>query len=282
MNFQGKWALITGASSGIGEQFARQLAEQGSHLVLVARSVNKLESLAAELSKRYGIKAEVISIDLSKEGAPSELYQQCQRLNVDIELLINNAGFATHGLFEQVSGERQHEEVMLNVAAVVDMTHLFLPNMLRKNSGTVINVASTAGFQPLPYMAVYGATKAFVLSFTEALWWENRDRGIRFFALCPGATDTSFFNVVGTEDASVGKKDTPERVVEAAFRALKEGKIYLVPGMQNYIGAQLSRFVTRKQGLRLVGGMLRPRGGSANHNYKNTGNQSDLAERTFR
>ncbi|RUT33581.1 SDR family oxidoreductase [Paenibacillus zeisoli] len=282
MNFQGKWALVTGASSGIGEQFARQLAKRGSHLVLVARSVSKLESLAAELSKRYGIKAEVISMDLSKEGAPSELYRQCQRLNVDIELLVNNAGFATHGLFEQVSGERQHEEVMLNVAAVVDMTHLFLPNMLRNNSGTVINVASTAGFQPLPYMAVYGATKAFVLSFTEALWWENRDRGIQFFALCPGATDTSFFDVVGTEDASVGKKDTPERVVEAAFRALLEGKIYLVPGVQNYIGAQLSRFITRKQGLRLVGGMLRPKGGSADHDYKNTDNQSDLAGRTIR
>ena len=123
--------------------------------------------------------------------------------------------------FEQVSGERQHEEVMLNVAAVVDMTHLFLPDMLRKNSGAVINVSSTAGFQPLPYMAVYGATKAFVLSFTQALWWENRDRGIKFFALCPGSTDTSFFNVVGTEEASVGKKDTPERVVEVALRALK-------------------------------------------------------------
>lgn len=283
MKIQGKWTLVTGASSGIGEQFARQLAKQGSHLVLVARSTNKLESLAEELRKKYGIKAEVISMDLAKEGAPSELYRQCQLLNVDIELLINNAGFATHGLFEQVSGERQHEEVMLNVAAVVDMTHLFLPDMLRKNSGAVINVASTAGFQPLPYMAVYGATKAFVLSFTQALWWENRDRGIKFFALCPGSTDTSFFNVVGTEEASVGKKDTPERVVEVALRALKEGKIYVVPGVQNYIGAQLSRFITRRQGLRLVGGMLRPRGGSGNtNNYKNTGNQSDLAGRTIR
>ncbi|CAH1059235.1 hypothetical protein PAECIP111894_05441 [Paenibacillus pseudetheri] len=158
-------ALVTGASSGIGEQFARQLAKQGSHLVLVARSESKLESLTSELRKMYGIKTEVISMDLSKEGTPSELYQKCRLLKVDIEMLINNAGFATHGLFEQVSGERQHEEVMLNVAAVVDMTHLFLPGMLRRSSGAVvINVASTAGFQPLPYMAVYGATKAFILS----------------------------------------------------------------------------------------------------------------------
>lgn len=280
MTMQGKWALVTGASSGIGEQFARQLAKQGSHLVLVARSKSKLESLASELRKRHGIKAEIIAMDLAKEGAPSDLYQQCQLLKVDIELLINNAGFATHGLFEQVSGERQHEEVMLNVAAIVDMTHLFLPDMLRKSSGAVINVASTAGFQPLPYMAVYGATKAFVLSFTQALWWENCNRGIKFFALCPGSTDTSFFNVVGAEEASVGKKDTPERVVEVALRALKEGKLYVVPGIKNYLGAQLSRFMTRKMGLRLVGSMLRPREGSGN--YKNTGNQSDLAGRTIR
>ncbi|MFC5406617.1 SDR family NAD(P)-dependent oxidoreductase [Cohnella soli] len=281
MTIQGKWSLITGASSGIGEQFARQLAKQGSHLVLVARSKSKLESLASELSKRYGIKAEVIAMDLAKEGAPSELYRQCRLLKVDIELLVNNAGFATHGLFEQVSGERQHEEVMLNVAAVVDMTHLFLPDMLRKSSGTVINVASTAGFQPLPYMAVYGATKAFVLSFTQALWFENRDRGIKFFALCPGATDTSFFNVVGAEEAAVGKKDTPEKVVEVALRALKEGKVYIVPGVQNYLGAQLSRFITRKQSLRLVGSMIRPREGSSGNNM-NPGNQSDLAGRTIR
>ncbi|OUQ88872.1 oxidoreductase [Brevibacillus brevis] len=275
MTIKGKWALVTGASSGIGEQFARQLAKQGSHLVLVARSESKLESLASELKKMYDIKAVVISMDLAKEGAPSELYQQCQLLKVEIELLVNNAGFATHGLFEQVSGERQHEEVMLNVAAVVDMTHLFLPDMLRRSSGAVINVSSTAGFQPLPYMAVYGATKAFVLSFTQALWWENRDRGIKFFALCPGSTDTRFFNVVGAEEASVGKKDSPERVVEVALRALKAGKLYVVPGVQNYFGAQLSRFMTRKQGLRLVGSMLRPREGSGN--YKNPGNQSDLA-----
>lgn len=280
MTIQGKWSLITGTSSGIGEQFARQLAKQGSNLVLVARSKSKLESLASELRKKYGIKAEVITMDLAKEGAPSEIYQQCRILKVDIELLINNAGFATHGLFEEVSGERQHEEVMLNVAAVVDMTHLFLPDMLRRSSGTVINVASTAGFQPLPYMAVYGATKAFVLSFTQALYWENRDRGIKFFALCPGSTDTSFFNVVGAEEASVGKKDTPERVVEVALRALKEGKMYVVPGMQNYIGAQLGRFITRKQGLRLVGSMLRPRNGSSNN--RNSGNQSDLSGRTIR
>lgn len=259
MNIQGKWSLITGASSGIGEQFARQLAKQGSHLVLVARTKSKLDTLAAELGRKYNIKVEVIAMDLAEADAPRDLFQQCQRLQLEIELLINNAGFATHGLFEQISGQRQHEEIMLNVAAVVNMTHLFLPDMLRRSSGTVINVSSTAGFQPLPYMAVYGATKAFVLSFTEALWWENRDRGVQFFALCPGSTDTDFFAVVGTEEASIGKKATPQLVVETALRSLANKKIYTVPGSQNYLGAQLSRFVTRKQSLRIVGNMLRPR-----------------------
>ncbi|AIQ17266.1 SDR family oxidoreductase [Paenibacillus sp. FSL L8-0470] len=259
MNIQGKWSLVTGASSGIGEQFAIQLAKQGSHLVLVARSKNKLDDLAAELERSYNIKVKVIAMDLTEASAPSELFQQCQLLKLEIELLVNNAGFATHGRFEQISGQRQHEEIMLNVAAVVNMTHLFLPDMLRRSSGTVINVSSTAGFQPLPYMAVYGATKAFVLSFTDALWWENRDRGVQFFALCPGSTDTAFFTVVGTEDASVGKKATPQQVVETALRSLAKKKIYTVPGSQNYLGAQLSRFVTRKQSLRIVGNMLAPK-----------------------
>lgn len=279
MKIQGKWALVTGASSGIGEQFARQLAGQGANLILVARSKNKMESLASELKKKHGVKVEVIAIDLGKEGAPGEVNQQCQLLKLDVEVLVNNAGFATHGLFEQVSGVRQHDEVMLNVAAVVDMTHLFLPDMLRRSSGTVINVASTAGFQPLPYMAVYGATKAFILSFTQALWWENRKRGVQFFTLCPGATDTSFFNVVGAEEAAVGKKDTPERVVQAALRALNDGKLYVVPGTQNYLGTQLGRFITKKRGLQFVGGLLRPRDGSADN--KKTVHTSDLAGRTF-
>lgn len=259
MNIAGKWSLITGASSGIGEQFARQLAKDGSHLVLVARSKDKLDTLAAELTRSHEIQCRVIPQDLSLQGAAGELYQTCQQLGLSIDLLVNNAGFATHGLFEQVSGGRQHEEVMLNVSAVVDMTHLFLPGMLQKRAGAVINVSSTAGFQPLPYMAVYGATKAFVLSFTDALYWENRDRGVQFFTLCPGSTETDFFNVVGTEDASVGgTKDSPERVVALTLRAMARGKQYVVPGFRNYLGAQISRFMTRRQSLRVVGSMLRP------------------------
>lgn len=148
---------------------------------------------------------------------------------------------------------------MLNVLAVVDLTHLFLPDMLKRKSGVIINVASTAGFQPLPNMAIYGATKAFVLSFTQALWEENRKRGVQFLALCPGATETEFFNVVGAEEASVGKRDTPENVVQVALRSLQAKKIFVIPGFANYISAQSSRFITRKQMLYLVGRMLRAR-----------------------
>ncbi|MDQ0202094.1 SDR family NAD(P)-dependent oxidoreductase [Neobacillus ginsengisoli] len=259
MQLRNKWILITGASSGIGEVFAWELAKRGNHLILVARSENKLADLAKKLKKEHGGQVEVIVNDLSKEGAPVKLYQECQERQLDVDMIINNAGFATHGFFEQVSGERQHEEVMLNVMSIVDITHLFLPGLLKKGSGAVINVSSTAGFQPDPYMAVYGATKAFVLSFTQALWEENRTRGVQFLALCPGATQTNFFNVVGTDDASVGKRDTPERVVKVSLRALERGQSYVVPGFQNYMNAQISRLLSRKQVLRLVGGLLRPR-----------------------
>lgn len=259
MKLRNKWILITGASSGIGEVFARELAKRGNHLILVARSENKLVDLATQLKKEHGGQVEVIVNDLSKEGAPVKLYQECQERQLNVDMIINNAGFATHGFFEQVSGERQHEEVMLNVMSVVDITHLFLPGLLKKGSGAVINVSSTAGFQPDPYMAVYGATKAFVLSFTQALWEENRTRGVQFLALCPGATQTNFFNVVGTDDASVGKRDTPERVVKVSLRALEREQSYVVPGFQNYMNAQISRLLSHKQVLRLVGRLLRPR-----------------------
>lgn len=256
---QDKWTLITGASSGIGEAFAREYAAKGSHLILVARSEDKLIALAEKLQREYRIQAQVIVSDLSQEGSPIKLYEQCLERGLSVDILINNAGFATYGLFEQLSGSRQHEEVMLNVLAVVNLTHLFLPEMLKRKSGVVINVASTAGFQPLPNMAVYGATKAFVLSFTQALWEENRKRGVQFLALCPGSTETEFFNVVGADEASVGKRDTPENVVQVAFRSLQAGKVFVIPGVKNYISAQMSRFFSRKQMLFIVGRMLRAR-----------------------
>ncbi len=256
--YANKTALITGASSGIGEAFAFSLAARNCNLILVARNETKLKELAKELSAKYNVKATVIVLDLSSPGAPKTLHLEVQKQQLKVDLLINNAGFATYGYFEQISGERQHEEVMLNVAALVDITHAFMPDLLRNRDGGLINVSSTAAFQPDPYMAVYGATKTFVLSFSEALWAENRKRGLKVLALCPGATETSFFDVVGSSEASVGSRETPQTVVKNALKAFEKGRSHMISGRQNYWVAQVSRFFSRQTTLNIVERTLRP------------------------
>lgn len=257
--YTGKTALITGASSGIGEVFARALAGRGMNLLLVARSEDKLNALAGELGRQHGIRAEVIAADLSDTTSPEHIYAETQKRGLNVDLLVNNAGFATHGAFEATSGERQHEEIMVNVTALVDLTHLFLSAMLARGDGGVINVASTAGFLPLPYMAVYGATKAFVLSFSEALWGEYQHRGVRVLALCPGATDTAFFEVVGTNQASVGRRASPQAVVEAGLRAFEQGRLNTIPGAMNVVTANLPRILPRRSIVGIIANMYRPK-----------------------
>ena len=243
--YKGKTALVTGASSGIGEAFARELAARGMDLVLVARSEDKLRTLAAELARGHGIRADVVAADLGREGAAERLHEEVKGRGMRVDMLVNNAGFGTHGPFETLSPDRDHAEVMLNVSAVVDLSHAFLPAMVERGDGAVINVGSTAGFQPLPYMAVYGATKAFVLSFSEALWAEYRGRGVRVLALCPGATETPFFGVVGAEEASVGRRRTPQQVVATGLRALERGRGSAIDGAFNYWLAQTPRLAPR-------------------------------------
>ncbi len=256
--YTGKTALITGASSGIGAAFARALAAQGTHLILVARSEDKLRDLATTLATQHNVRADVLSADLSRPEAAQELFGSTQQLGLPIDILINNAGFGTHGSFDSLDAEHEQQEIMLNVAAVVALTHRFLPAMLARRSGSIINVASTAAFQPTPYMAVYGASKAFVLSFSEALWAEYRSEGIRVLALCPGATRTNFFNVVGTEDAAMGSRETPEKVVQVAFQALERGRPSVISGRQNVLMANSVRFVPRGMVARMGKGMMRP------------------------
>ncbi|WP_416150687.1 SDR family NAD(P)-dependent oxidoreductase [Salipaludibacillus sp. HK11] len=253
-----KWALITGASSGIGEVFAHELAAKGSHLILTARSESKLNDLARKLMEKYAIQTEVIVSDLSQAGAPTELYQEIMDRGRNVDILVNNAGFATHGLFENQSLERNHDQIMLNVMSLVELTYLFLPDMLKSRNGAVINVASTAAFQPAPYMAVYGATKAFVLSFTQALWEENRNRGVQFLTLCPGSTETAFFDSVGTNDAVVGKKASPKHVVDVALHSLGTRRSYVVVGRINYLASQINRIVPKKVMLQSISGLIRP------------------------
>ncbi|HEY6881260.1 MAG TPA: SDR family oxidoreductase [Polyangiales bacterium] len=251
-DFRNKTVLITGASMGIGEAFARALAERGARLVLVARSERRLTELAAELGG-----ATVIVQDLAQRGAARRVFEVVEAHGLAIDVLINNAGFATRGTFGELSLELQREEIDLNVGALVELTHVFLP-MLERRRGGVIHVASTAGFQPVPYMAVYGATKAFVLSFSEALWAEYHERGVRVLALCPGSTDTPFFDRVG-DGASVGTRRQPEDVVASALRAFDRNQSYVVDGLKNYWLAQASRFVPRRTTIRITANMMRPR-----------------------
>ncbi|MFD1903116.1 SDR family NAD(P)-dependent oxidoreductase [Paenibacillus rhizoplanae] len=195
-SYQGKLAVVTGASSGIGEVYAGALAARGCHVVLAARSAKKLQALAGEIQRKYGVQAYALPCDLAKAGAPRQLAESIAALGLTVDILINNAGIGTHGRFEEIDPEREQAEIILNTAALVDLTHHFLPGMLERKDGVVVNVASMAAFAPCAYSAVYGATKAFVLSFSEALWAETRGRGVRVLTLCPGATDTGFFSML--------------------------------------------------------------------------------------
>lgn len=249
--YKEKTALITGASSGIGAAFANRLAAEGTHLILVARSEEKLRAIASKLASQHHIRAEVIVADLSSTGAARAVFEETQQRGLTVDILINNAGFGTYGPFDTLDAGREQQEIMLNVAALVDLTHHFLPLMLTRHQGIIINVASLAAFQPTPYMAVYGATKAFVLSFSEALWGEYSTKGIRVLALSPGETTTEFFNVVGPQ-YTPGRMETPEKVVQVGLRALEQGRPSVISGRQNALMANASRFFPRGLVVRLA------------------------------
>ncbi|MGA2641494.1 MAG: SDR family oxidoreductase, partial [Spirochaetia bacterium] len=238
-------ALITGASSGIGKAFAETLAAKGVNVILVARSKHKLDALAAQLKKKHKVAADVIVADLSKEKAPDAVFARVQRLHRQVDILINNAGFGTYGRFHDLSVDDDHREIMLNVVALVRLTHLFLQRMVKRGEGIVVNVASAAAFQPAPFMAVYGASKSFVLSFSEALWAEYRSQGIRVLAVCPGPTETNFFRVAGNGDATVGRKRKVQSVVATALKGLEQGKSYVVDGRLIYLGTLSVRLAPR-------------------------------------
>lgn len=259
-HYQGKLAVVTGASSGIGKSYAKELAARGCHLVLTARSLDKLEALACEIKRKHGVQVYVLPSDLSKAGAPRQLAKSINEIDLKVDILINNAGFGTYGRFEDMDPEHEQEEIMLNTAALVDLTHHFLPVMLGRKDGIVVNVASMAAFMPCAYSAVYGATKAFVLSFSEALWAETHGRGVHILTLCPGATDTGFFDAVGNRDMAAGSAlSTPENVVQAGFRGIDKGSSYIVDGQKNYISAQLGRFLPRRRVALIMERISRPK-----------------------
>jgi short-subunit dehydrogenase len=257
-SYRGKTALITGASSGIGEAFAQILAARGMNLLLVARSEDKLRVMAQALSEQYRIRVEFIAINLCSGGAAQEVYRRTQELGMTIDLLVNNAGMGTYGSFETLLPSQEHEEIVLNVAALVDLTHTFVPAMVARQAGGVINVASLAAFQPLPYQTVYGATKAFILSFSLALWAEYRQKGVRIVALCPGATETNFFAEMG-DVPLMSKRRSSRAAVMTGLRALEHGRPYAVDGRRNAFAAQITHMAPLALTARVLEKAMRPR-----------------------
>lgn len=240
-------ALITGASGGIGEEFAVQLAARGVNLVLVARRAGTLEQLRTALLDRYpGLVIDVIAADLSEPGAAAEIARQAEKAGRRIDVLINNAGAGYRGPFAEQGAERVAGQIQLNAGSVAGLTARFLPPMLEARHGLVINVASTAAFQPIPAMAVYAATKAFVLSFTEALWQETQGSGVRVLALCPGATETGFFTAAAQQPFMTRGRQTPQQVVDTALAAAGTTAPTVVSGWRNRLSILGPRFLPRR------------------------------------
>jgi short-subunit dehydrogenase len=252
-------ALVTGASSGIGLALARELAARGFDLIVVARRRERLEALAAELREAQpAAHVRAIAADLREPGAVAAIGGEVARAALPVDLLVNNAGFGWIGSFVQSEAADAQGQIAVNVAALVGLTHAFLPAMVARGRGGVINVASTAAFQPVPYMATYGATKAFVLSFTEAVHEEVRGSGVHVVALCPGATESEFFAIAG-EGAAPARKRTAGDVVRTALRALDRNDAVAVDGSLNAVMVASVRLAPRATIRRVAARIMRPR-----------------------
>lgn len=250
-------ALITGASGGIGEAFARKLATAGYDLILVARSADKLHALAQELATAHRITATGLPADLSQSDAPQQIYTAVQEQGLTVDLLINNAGYATYGKFYEADLQKELNMIQLNITTLVDLTYRFLPGMVARRRGRILNVASTAAFQPGPLMAVYYASKAFVLSFSEALANEVEGTGVTVTALCPGPTASGFQARAAMEESKLVQSGlmTVEAVVERGYAGLLAGETVVIPGLYNQLGALAPRFLPRKLITRTVRAM---------------------------
>jgi short-subunit dehydrogenase len=243
-----KTALITGASSGIGLELARIFARENHHLVLVARRADKLRQTASEVEKAHGTRSLILAVDLSEPGASAYVLDQTTRTDVTVDVLVNNAGFGQYGPFAQSDLEECLRQIQLNVTTLTHLTRLYLPGMLERGSGGVLNVASTAAFQPGPLMAVYYATKAYVLLFSEAIANELQGSGVSVTCLCPGPTTTEFHKrakMMNSRLLQFGSMDA-RTVAEDGYRALMSGKPVVIAGFKNWLLAQTVRFSPRQ------------------------------------
>lgn len=253
--------LITGASAGLGQGFARALAAQGQDLILTARRADRLEALAAELRTAHGVQAHIFPADLADPTAPDTLIADIAAADLTIHDLINNAGYGIQGGFADGDTSAELGMIDLNIRALVALTHAVLPQMVARRSGGVLNIASTAAFQPGPWLAVYYATKAFVLSFSEAIHEEVKDEGVRIVALCPGPTRTEFANLAGMGDSALFNRfaSDPETVVRDGLKALATNQAVRISGMANTLMAGSIRLTPRGLARRIAGSLQKSR-----------------------
>ena len=261
-------ALVTGASAGIGAEIARELAARGHNLILVARRRERLRELAAELSESHGVRAESLSCDLAKPTSRGRLPGQAERLGLAVEVLVNNAGFATGGPFHDSDPERELQQVRLDVEAVVALTSMFVPGMVERGRGAILNVASTAGMQPMPYSAGYAAAKAYVLSFSEALHYELEPKGVTVTALAPGPVSTDFWETAGWQTTGGQRFEqavpgpawvTAQTAARAGVRGLADGSRVVIPGLPMRAAMLASRYIPHAVKLPSIAAAMRRR-----------------------
>lgn len=246
---RGRTALVTGASGGIGEELAKVFASHGFDLVLVARTEEKLMTLGEELSAQHGIRATAITADLSRPESPAELVADLAARDITVDVLVNNAGFAAYGKFQEIDLDEQLRMIRVNIAALTELTHRLLPGMLARRRGKILNLASTAAFLPGPLMTTYYATKAYVLSFSEALNSELAGTGVTVTALCPGPTSTGFQSRAQMEESRLvrGREIMDSgTVAQAAYAGLMRGRPVIVPGASNWLTTIMPRFLPRR------------------------------------
>jgi short-subunit dehydrogenase len=256
--WRGKWALVTGASAGIGRALAQQLAAGGANLVLTARRADALAALALELQAAHNVEIEIFPADLIQPDTPQKLFRFTQEKRLPIEVLVNNAGFGRYGEFFRVDRQRLLEMLQVNVAAVVNLTHLYLPAMAERRSGYVLIVSSAAAFQAVPYISTYAATKAFELILGEGIAEEMRPYGVRVTVLCPGSTETEFHRVSGQPARTSPRRETAEKVARVGLQALAAGRPSVISGRRNRINMEAQRLVPRRFVTYVTGKLFAP------------------------